>query len=55
MPVTIVFENGTQRDFPNGADAKRHGQGVIVYSTDGKEIFASDGPVASVTVNGKQV
>ncbi len=54
MAVTVIFENGTRREFPAATDVQPRGQGVILFSA-GKEIFASDGPVASVIINGKEV
>jgi len=54
MAVTIVFENGTRRDFPNARDVQPRGQAIILFS-GGKKIFDSDGPVASVIVNGEEI
>ena len=51
MPVTVEFENGTKREFPDATNARWHGQGVVLQLADGKE-RAYDGPVVELTVNG---
>lgn len=55
--VTVLFEDGTRRKYPEAtmAQAQPHGTGVILRSDDGQQVAAFDGPIASMIVNGRRI